>query len=85
VLFVPYVPFVASFWNQWLIETAFTWTGVNPSSTQGVYESISPNKQYPLDTLSVHPASPAEVFTGETSNLSALDRRVYARQQRNRP
>ena len=49
---------------------------------QGVYESISPNKPNPLDTLSVHAASPAEVFAREAAHLSAFDRRIYARQQR---
>ena len=51
---------------------------------QGIYESTSPNKSNPLDTLSVHPASPGEVFTREAADLSAFDRRVYARQQRDR-
>jgi hypothetical protein len=51
---------------------------------QGVYESISPNKSNPLDTLSVHAASPTQVFTREAAYLSAFDRRVYARQQRYR-
>ena len=51
---------------------------------QGVYESISPNKTNPLDSVTVHPAAPAEVFAGETTNLSAIDQRVYARQPRHR-
>ena len=84
MLYVPFVPYVASFWKAASIDSCFKGGQALILVQQGVYESISPNKPNPLDSLSVHPASPAQVFAREAADLSAFDRRIYARQQRNR-
>ena len=63
--------------NRGRLRLLLGWTGLILVQ-QGVYESTSPSKLNPLDTVSTGQAPHAEVFAGQPQNLGAFNPRVHA-------